>query len=68
MAISEIDLNIKNLKSKREYYSEIVDVISREVKERKENLFKEKNKDSRISIIQEELYSMLILIFIAVYE
>ncbi len=61
--ISEIDLKIKNLKSKREYYSEIVEVINKELKEKKENLFKDKNKDSRISVIQEELYSMLLTKF-----
>lgn len=62
-AISEIDLKIKNLKSKREYYSEITEVINKEIKDRKETQLKDKNKDSRISVIQEELYSMLIYKF-----
>jgi len=62
-AISEIDLKIKNLKSKREYYVEIVEVITKEIKEKKEKSVKEKNKYSGISVIQEELYSMFLIKF-----
>jgi hypothetical protein len=64
--ISVIDLKIKNLKSKREYYSEIIEVLNKEIKEKKENLMFQKRNDAdyNISVIQEELYSMFLIKFL----
>jgi hypothetical protein len=54
IAISEIDSQIKNLKSRREYYIELVEVLDKEIIQKKNNKFQ---RNDSISIIQEELYS-----------
>ena len=68
-AIGDINLKIKNLTSKREYYTEIVDLLTKELKERRDRQL-QLNKDSnQISVIQEELFSKnLIKLFIALHE
>jgi hypothetical protein len=65
IAISEIDSQLKNLTSRREYYIELVDVLDKEISTKKE---KRGNNNSSISVIQEELYSKYSIIFIALYE
>jgi hypothetical protein len=64
IAISEIDAQIKNLTSRREYYMELIDVLDKDISTRKEK----RTKDTSISIIQEELYSKYFIMFIAIYE
>ena len=62
-AVGDIDLQMKTLKSKREYYNEIVEVLEREIKERRERQLQINRDNSEISVIQEELYSKLLLNF-----
>jgi hypothetical protein len=66
-AIGEIDMEMKNLKLKKEYYNELLEKLDKEIKIKKE-VDMLKNKPSDISIIQEELYSKFLVIFIALYE
>lgn len=62
-AVAEIDLKIKNLRSKREYYSEISEVLEKEIKERNEKNLIKNREQTNISVIQEELYSKLLFKF-----
>lgn len=57
LANNEIDSLIKNLTSKREYYTEIIDMLDKEIKEKRQN----EVKHDSISIIQEELYSKYLI-------
>lgn len=57
-SICDIDAKMKNLMSKRQYYTEIVEVLEKEIKERNLSLLN-RNNINEISVIQEELYSKL---------
>ncbi len=63
-SISDIDLKMKHLKSKREYYSEIVDILSQEIREKKERQLQSNKNTNQISVIQEELFSKFLIKFL----
>ena len=56
-AVGEIDIQMKNLKSRREYYNEILDVLDKEIQAKKELAMLMNRRDNKITVIQEELYS-----------
>jgi hypothetical protein len=62
-AIGDIDLKIKNLKSKKEYYLEIISILDKDLTEKRERQLQLNKEQSNISIIQEELYSKFLLNF-----
>jgi hypothetical protein len=62
-AIGDIDLKIKNLKSKREYYLEIISILDKDLTEKRDRQLQLNKEQSNISIIQEELYSKFLLNF-----
>jgi hypothetical protein len=62
-AMGDIDLKMKTLKSRKEYYNELVIVIERELIERREKLTLASRQNSNISIHQEELYSKTFINF-----
>lgn len=66
--IGDIDLKIKNLKSKKEYYLEIVSVLEKELNEVRERQIQLNKNNSNISVIQEELYSKFLLNFYSYIE
>ena len=66
--IGDIDLKIKNLKSKKEYYLEIVAILDKDLKERRERQMQLNKEQSNISVIQEELYSKFLLNFYSFIE
>ena len=65
--IIDIDTKIKVLKSRKEYYNEIIDLLEKEIKEKREKQMQLNRENSNISVIQEELYSMYCLNFIALF-
>jgi hypothetical protein len=62
-AIGDIDLKIKNLKSKKEYYLEIISILDKDLTEKRERQLQLNKEQSNISVIQEELYSKFLLNF-----
>jgi hypothetical protein len=61
--VGEIDLKMKTLKSQREYYNELIEIIEKEIIERREKLIKTNRQNSGIANIQDELYSKYYLNF-----
>jgi hypothetical protein len=55
--IGDIDLNIKNLLNRKEYYNELVTVIERDLQERREKQILLRNANSDVDAFQQELYS-----------
>jgi hypothetical protein len=67
--IGDIDLNIKNLLSRKEYYNELVGVLERELQEKRERQLLLRNVNSDVDAFQQELYSRNFYLFsIALYE
>lgn len=62
-SIADIDLQMKNLRCRREYYIEIVEMVEKEVKERRELYYKAYSNNDQLSSIREELYSKLLIKF-----
>ncbi len=55
--IEEIDLKMKIIITERQKYSEMIELVEKELKERNEKNISKNKGDMRILTIQEELYS-----------
>lgn len=55
--IGDIDFNIKNLLSRKEYYNELVGVLERELQERRERQLLLRSANSDVDAFQQQLYS-----------